>query len=153
MKYTNLQSYEIFVGIAAIVGAVFLIQSARTHTSEAPPVTRPLPVLTTEEKAFVQRNAAVAALVSYTDRGFEPATTTIHVGDTVRFFNASPQTVLWVSSSGKSYPGQSPCGATGFDTCHSIDTEHFWEFTFTKKGVWEYKNNATPSHGGVVIVE
>lgn len=105
-------------------------------------------------KAQLRHSKGFRALVSYTDRGFEPREVALKEGETVRFTNNSSGTV-WIASTGgpSAYPGQSECGSSAFDTCRELQRGEFWEFTFDAKGTWRYRNNPDTSKTGVVIVE
>jgi len=98
------------------------------------------------------------ALVEYTDDGFVPKTVTINKGETVRFVNNSSKKV-WVGGDNHpthtNYPEKTPddCLGTSFDTCRSLVTAEFWEFTFNEVGEWGYHNHVRSSHGGTVIVK
>ena len=90
-----------------------------------------------------------AKTVVYGDKGFAPATTTIKLGQTVRWFNQSSKTKLWVR-------GTDPSTVTGlaeFDQYGSITKGQGWDFTFNKVGTFSYHNQMTPKQaGGAVIV-
>jgi plastocyanin len=114
------------------------------------------PPPTPEEMAMLEEGKVVAALVSYTDQGFKPATTTVAVGDTVRFFNSSSND-MWVAATGSTGavypPGENDCGQSAFDMCHTVSRLHYWQFTFDTAGTWGYRNNAHAEDKGVVVVE
>ena len=114
------------------------------------------PPFTDEVKAELAASKGFQVLVSYTDNGFEPATTTVQKGDTVRFTSNSSED-LWVASTGASgavYPGTGKeCGQSSFDTCHVLKHGEFWEFTFTTSGTWSYRNNRNTKMAGVVHVK
>jgi plastocyanin len=147
---------EIAVALFVVVGlAVFLaMRPVQQPVAQDSVPTGPPPAMTEEEQAIVENSKGAVALISYTDNGFEPAETTVRVGDTVRFFNSSSED-LWVAAvavDGAIYPGSSEsCGQSQFDTCHSIEPRHFWEFTFDTPGTWTYQNNANTKNRGLVI--
>ncbi len=116
----------------------------------------PQPPFTPEVRAMLAESSGFQFLVSFTDRGFEPASATIKKGETVRFTNNS-STDLWVASVGTAdgapYPGGSEeCGQSAFDTCKVLKPGEFWEFTFAQAGVWSYHNNRDTAVSGVVRV-
>lgn len=119
--------------------------------------TAPIPPLTPEIQTALEKSDGFEALVSYTDRGFEPAEVKIKVGDTIRFTNNSGSK-LWVSANGDTgsiYPysdRESGCGSSDFDSCTSFDPQGFWEFTFTERGDWSFTNKADTAKVGVVMV-
>jgi plastocyanin len=125
-----------------------LSQPARDPNTPPPPPSDFSATVLKQSKGF-------AALVSYTDSGFEPQSVTIKKGETVRFTNNSQKTLLWVAgtSTAAGYPGTSACGGSSFDTCQTMQSGDFWEFTFDQAGEWHYHNNSDPTQTGVVIVE
>lgn len=89
-------------------------------------------------------------IVTYTDKGFSPFISEIHVGQAVRFVNQSAQ-ALWVTgydhntaSHLQDYPE--------FDEGKSISRGQTFTFNFIKKGTWGYKNLNKPEHLGAVAV-
>ena len=127
--------------------------------------TLPPPSLSTSTALKLQKSHGFQALVSYTDRGFEPQTVTIKTGQTVRFSNNSSHK-LWVgatstpsSASGQAthatYPAESTdlCGASSLDSCFPpFEPQDFWEVTLTKTGDWTYANLVQGNETGVVRV-
>jgi plastocyanin len=102
---------------------------------------------------MLAKSKGFAALVSYTDNGFEPAAVTINAGEAVRFINNSSGELLWVASTSTTaaYPGTSECGGSSFDTCKALKKGEFWEFTFDEAGTWHYRNNSDISKTGTVL--
>ena len=145
------------VAVAALTSILFFF--AQPNVAEKKEVAAPpeIPPLTPEVKAMLEKSRGFEVLVSYTDNGFEPATTSIKKGETIRFTNNSSGTLLWVAARGGSgavYPGSgTDCGQSAFDTCNSIGRGEFWEFTFDIAGMWGYRNNRDTSKTGVVEVK
>jgi plastocyanin len=114
----------------------------------------PIPPLTSELQETLRKSNGFQALVSYTDRGFEPALRTISAGETIRFTNNS-NTVLWIAARGDSgalYPGTgNNCGQSAFDSCRVLAPGEFWEFTFDSVGTWTYQNSANEHTGSIVV--
>lgn len=106
----------------------------------------PAPEFTADVAARVAASKGFQALASYTDRGFEPVTITIQVGETVRFTNNSSSD-LWVAASGEKLYSRtySVCGSSDLDSCAGIKPMDFYEFTFTEAGEWEVTNNLDKS--------
>lgn len=104
---------------------------------------------------MLAKSKGFAALISYTDRGFEPSRVSIKQGEAVRFINNSGSKLLWIASTSTvgAYPGTSECGGSSFDTCKTLEKGEFWEFTFDAKGVWHYRNNSETSREGIVEVK
>ncbi len=115
-----------------------------------------VPAMTALMKEVLEKSTGFQLLVSYTDRGFEPAHASIKVGDAVRFTNNSSRE-LWVSSaavhSANIYPGGADsCGQSSFDSCVTLQPKEFWEFTFEESGRWGYINVAETSHSAALEV-
>lgn len=125
--------------------------SAQQTTSATTP-----PPYTPEIAAQLAKSHGFQMIVSYTDRGFEPPSTSIKAGETVRFTNNSSHT-LWIAAVGTEghsiYPGTSDCGATAFDTCRALKPLEFWEFTFTQSGTWGYQNNLNKNDTATIRVK
>ncbi|HYE23491.1 MAG TPA: hypothetical protein VEA92_03575 [Candidatus Paceibacterota bacterium] len=148
----------VVIALIAIGGYFFLSNRAAAPTPIEEQVTEPL---ATEEEPV--GDTEYAALVTYTDGGFSPATTQVRVGDTVRFVNNSSRG-MWVGvdehPTHTEYDGTSTrehCAdgaATGdvFDMCRQGVPGEFWEFTFTKAGSFDFHNHAQASHGGTIVV-
>lgn len=89
-----------------------------------------------------------AKTVIYSDKGFSPATTTIKLGETVRWFNQS-KNKLWVMGTDT----KETTGLVEFDQNGSITNGQGWELTFNKVGTFPYRNQMMPKQaGGAVIV-
>lgn len=116
----------------------------------------PVPEYTDAVAAKLEKGNGFAALVSYTDRGFEPSTATIRVGESVRFTNNSSRE-LWIASSGEKvavYPRSAEsCGSSELDSCEPFSPQDFWEFTFSRGGTFEVVNNLDKSTSGFITVE
>ena len=94
-------------------------------------------------------------LISFTGDHFEPATTTIHRGETVRFTNNS-SAPLWLTADarqGATYPSSGGCGVSALDSCGAIQPQEFWEFTFSESGTWGLINTFESETTGTVVVE
>ena len=105
---------------------------------------------------MLAKSRGFEALVSYTDRGFEPENVVINAGESIRFTNNSSHE-LWVAAApqtGQSpYPGMSDCGGSSLDTCKVLEPRDFWEFTFTESGTWTFQNNLEKEETGSVRVQ
>ena len=152
------------VGIIAVLLVCAYLLS-RAHTTLIPPTSGSakmgmavIPPLTPGVQAQLAASHGFQALVSYTDRGFEPAKLTVKKGDTVRFTNNSGED-LWVASvgtaSGTVYPAGTgdQCGQSAFDSCRVIGRGEFWEFAFAEAGTWSYRNNTDTKMTAVVRVK
>lgn len=98
-----------------------------------------------------------AALVSFTDDGYSPASVSIKKGQTVRFVNNS-STETWPASAAHPthtvYPQKSAddCLGSAFDACRSLKAGEFWEFTFNSTGSWGYHDHVHANRRGTVVV-
>ncbi|MBP9669199.1 MAG: hypothetical protein KBE09_02825 [Candidatus Pacebacteria bacterium] len=154
------------------LGAGLLIFILTPHSTDAPPVpapvepvvsvetirngTAPIPSAPTErEKAILANSDGFQYLISFTGDHFEPSTTTIKKGETVRFSNNSPMP-LWLTADarqGVSYPSAGGCGVSALDSCGAIQPQEFWEFTFTESGTWGLINTFESDTTGTVVVQ
>ena len=152
----------IVIALVAI-GGYFLVSSraAAPEAATEQEVTETSESTDTEEGPVADNE--YAALVTYTDGGFSPASTEVKAGDTVRFVNNSSRG-MWVGADDHpthtEYDGTSTrehCengSATGgsFDMCRQGAPGEFWEFTFTKAGSFHFHNHAQAAHGGTIVV-
>lgn len=102
--------------------------------------------------------------VTYTDTGFSPATVTVHVGDTVRFTNASSGS-MWVGSD--DHPTHTEYDGTStrdhcvegvavrgaFDACSAVPAGASWTYTFAKAGTYGYHNHTSAGNTGTIVVQ
>ncbi len=111
------------------------------------------PEITKTMQQVLEESTGFQALVSYTERGFEPQALSIKQGDTVRFTNNSVRD-LWVATVGSPHPptGEN-CGASAFDSCVALKPLEFWEFTFAEEGEWQYVDNLHKEFSGTVQVQ
>ena len=105
---------------------------------------------------MLEKSRGFEALISYTERGFEPSQVVLREGQSIRFTNNSMRD-LWVAELGSSdaplYPGVSDCGGSSFDTCKVLKPREFWEFTFEADGEWIFQNNLDKGQTGIVRVQ
>lgn len=93
-----------------------------------------------EVQAQLVNSSGFAALVSYTNTGFEPTELTVTEGDAVRFINNSVRELHL-------------CNVFGDTSCRTLMPYEFGEFTFTQSGTWPFANDFVENHTGVVRVE
>jgi len=102
----------------------------------------------------LQESHGFQALVAYADNSFQPATTTIKQGQTIRFTNDSSQTI-WVAQittlNTPGNPNRASCDVP-FNSCHALKPGDFVEFTFPMKGTFHYMDNLDTAIRGVVVV-
>lgn len=152
---TKTRAYSILVVFAILLvglGYAFFPKPVSAPTAQGPRSAPPPPP--PEVVVQLAKSKGFSALISYTDRGFEPGTVTIKRDEAVRFTNNSSGS-MWVAATGGAgaYPGTSACGGSSFDTCKALSRGEFWEFTFEKKGVWRYKNVSNADDVGIIVVE
>lgn len=98
--------------------------------------------------APVETGAEEAAVVTYTDNGFSPATLTVKKGETVTFKNNSSRS-FWPASAVHPthtiYPE--------FDAKKAIPAGESYSFTFTRIGSWKYHNHLNPASTGTITVQ
>ncbi|MBI2594782.1 MAG: cupredoxin domain-containing protein [Candidatus Colwellbacteria bacterium] len=98
--------------------------------------------------ASIETGTGEAAVVTYTDNGFSPATLTVKKGETVTFKN----------NSGKSFWPASAVHPTHtvypeFDAKQGIAPGAAYSFTFSRTGSWKYHNHLNPSLTGTITVQ
>lgn len=163
MVNLNLKPFEIGAVVIALVLCGFLISSHFMTGTTAPETAAPsvkqttpaIPPYTPAIAAQLAQSHGFQMLVSYTNNGFEPATTTIHRHETIRFTDNSNNLSLWIGQVTPNNTPQNPntlnCDVT-FNTCHAMKQTDFWEHTFDATGTFEYINNEHPEDQGVVYV-
>ncbi|MBI3385857.1 hypothetical protein HY031_02100 [Candidatus Gottesmanbacteria bacterium] len=124
---------------ATVQGETQGVPPASPTTSQGAPATGSG---TTEDHA-----AAAKIVVTYTDNGFDPGTTTVKKGTTVRFINKSSGP-MWVASN----PHPTHTALPGFDELGGAQGGETYEYTFTTVGSWGYHNHLAPGDIGKVIV-
>lgn len=108
---------------------------AKTPEPAKPPTTTPTPP------------ANSALTVTFTDKGFSPASLTVKKGQTVKFVNNSSGK-MWVAANpfptSKEYPA--------FNEKSGVESGSSWSFTFDKTGTWFYHNHYNPTQGAKIVV-
>lgn len=155
--------------VAGIVVLLILIGVAVYLSSHPETAVAPTDSMTASTTGTPSGNAAVGAtgqsqIITYSDKGFSPATVTIAEGTTVTWNNTSARP-MWVASgnhpSHTVYDGTSTnehcvsgaaTSASVFDECAAIPSGGTYSFTFTKAGSWSYHNHAHASDMGTVVV-
>lgn len=128
---------------------------------------KPVPMQTGEATssgmAAMANMPLAPAIVTYTDRGFSPASVTVAEGQSVTFVNRSSNR-MWVASAvhptHEAYDGTSKdqhcaagySGPAPFDECAAVASGGSYTFAFAKAGTWNYHNHMSASDTGEVIV-
>ena len=102
----------------------------------------PAPPFTPDRSAEANAHKVIAALISYTDTGFEPAELTIKKGDTIRFTNNSTGGMLLVSDV-----------STTQAVTNALPPGEYTEFTFTKEGDKHFGEKGHTSTALIVHVQ
>ena len=99
------------------------------------------------------------ALITYTEKGFEPSSVTIKSGQSVRWMNAATDdSETWPASAvhptHSVYPEttEQDCLGSAFDACRGLKLGGSWQFIFNQVGEWRFHDHLHPSKTGVVIV-
>lgn len=165
-KLSNKQ-LGLFAVVIIVIGLILVFLGAwpgakpQSSTNPTSPsgvrVPPPQPAPTASDTTAARSSDTFQLVVSYVNSGFEPKSTTIQAGDTVRFTNNSTGE-LWVAAaapdSGERYPGTSACGTTSeLDSCAALQPGQFWEFTFSQTGTWEFLNNFDTSDTASITVQ
>ena len=90
---------------------------------------------------------AERTVITYTDSGFAPQTTTVKIGTTVAFMNES-SAGMWVASAAHPTHQELP----GFDQLRSVSKGGSYEYTFTKAGTWKYHNHVKSTDTAQIVV-
>jgi plastocyanin len=139
--------------LLAVIAFVLTVFDAWPNQSQSYVLGHRLPPPTLPTQAQLQQLAQSPPfqyVVSYTDKGFQPAVLTVKKGDTVRFANNSTGQ-LWVADAHYASSASS-CGGSAFDSCGALQPSNYWEFTFDRVGTWKFQNNANTQYAGTIIV-
>lgn len=136
---------KLFLWLGLLVLALLVLSGVAyyfTAPPQAGPVTSetirmgeaPRPAFTEATKEKVRASTGFQALVSYTDRGFEPTNVRIQAGQTVRFTNNSSATLSLRTGNMQA----------------TIAPQDFYEHTYPAAGVFEYRGGTAT---GIVQVQ
>lgn len=103
------------------------------------------PPFTPEIQERLDQRSGFDVFVSYTENGFQPARISLESGQTLRVTNNSGAALSIVEAAGSAYGGGT-CDIDMLSSCAPIGLQHFWEFTFEKKGQWTVLNAGTSAH-------
>jgi plastocyanin len=102
----------------------------------------------------LQESHGFQALVSYADGSFQPATTTIKAGQTIRFTNNSNNDI-WIgqitAKNTPADPNTQSCDVP-FNSCHALHPGEFVEFTFFRAGTVLYMDDLNTVTRGTIVV-
>ena len=138
------------VVFVAILWGVSVFLSTKNATPVSQTTTTPLrtppsqPSLTPKRTIQAIGSKSFSLLVSYTDQGFEPQAAIVRAGDMVRFTNNSTHG-MWITTTGKT------CGKGVLDTCKSLPSGEYYEYTFTTTGVSVFTEKSTGAQGSIKV--
>lgn len=119
-------------------------------TTVSVPVTTPVKKTTTVSQPKTTSVTILkdgSYLVSYTDRGFVPATLEIKAGKSVHFVNNSNKAMSLTTTSAESNVyGE-------FNQSKTVGKGGTYDFTFLQPGIWNYVNRNNQGDQGVVVVK
>ncbi len=106
------------------------------------------------------------AVITYTNKGFNPNYITVRTGSQVEWINTSDK-LMWVASdphpSHTDLPGFDEKGIEGNNVDISLQIfaskayahtgQKEYRYTFLKPGVWKYHNHLNPADRGTIVVE
>lgn len=101
----------------------------------------------TQTPAEEEEVTDVAATITYTDGGFEPASVTVKSGDRIRIENKSSSSLSFNSDEHPTHTDQSELNVGNVAQGSSR------EFTVSETGTWGYHNHDNSSHTGEIVVE
>jgi plastocyanin len=138
--------------LATISSSTNYIVSATTtivmqSASSTPVATSTKPAPTKTPVATTTPSTSSSLTVTFTDKGFAPASLTIKKGQTVTFINNSSGK-MWVAAN--PFPTSSEYPA--FNEKSGVATGSSWSFTFDKTGTWFYHNHYSPAQGAKIVV-
>ncbi|HXH26415.1 MAG TPA: cupredoxin domain-containing protein [Candidatus Acidoferrum sp.] len=133
-----MKKYRIIITVvifAIVVGGVLLLISRQ-------PSSKP-----NNTQAASSGAAAIAATITYTSNGFEPASTTVKSGDTVAIKNTSDENMQFESNPHPVHTDDTDLNV-GLVTPGQTKT-----FTVTKKGSFGFHNHLDPSDTARITIE
>lgn len=85
--------------------------------------------------------------IVHTDRGFQPDSLALQVGDTVRFVSVGAEP-FWPASD----PHPSHVAYAGFDSKRPVPGDGSWSFAFDRIGRWNFHDHLAPGFTGTITV-
>lgn len=118
----------------------------RTEQADPPP---PAPRLSELELKAIAEGKGFDALISYTNKGFEPEIMQVPAHSIIRFTNNSSYG-LRISESEENSP-VAACG--GFDSCKVLNPGEFWEVEVAEPADISYRNMLRSTDSGSIRAE
>lgn len=157
MQHSGWKLLSIAALIIVICGIYAIVMQKHVSPAETDKIQMGRPIAPPSAAVIkqLQESKGFQALVSFTDDGFEGATTTIKAGQSVRFTDNSSASV-WIGEITPSDTPQNPntqsCDVF-FNSCHALQTGEFIEFSFPNPGIYYYMDNLDPSVRGAIVVK
>lgn len=149
-----LSIFAFIVIVVGIASPMFRSKSMAPVSSTTATSTRVAPPSAAVLKQL-QQSHGFQAFISYSNGFFQPATTTIEVGQTIRFTNNSTGDI-WVgqitTKNTPADPNTQSCDVP-FNSCHALHPGDFVEFTFPAKGTFFYMDDLNTTTRGAVVVK
>jgi plastocyanin len=133
------------IKIAPTIVAVATSSTPTTTPTATVATSTPAKIITPTDQPITPAPSALT--VTFTNKGFSPASLTIKKGQTVKFVNNS-DSKMWVAAN--PFPSSSEYPA--FNEKTGAASGSSWSFTFDKTGVWFYHNHYSPAQGAKIVV-
>ena len=101
----------------------------------------------TQQNNNATQTSTVAATISYTDSGFEPASISVKTGDTVKITNKSNRPLQFDSDPHPAHTDETELNVGTVSSGESMT------FKVTKSGSWGYHNHLNPGDRGTIEVQ
>ena len=133
------------LGVLATIAVLISMSAPSVNTNPSTSASAPLgfPADTPAPKAadIVTAQKRFNALVSFTEKGFEPSTITIHAGQTIRFSNNAAADLRLASA-----------GSDLFLRASSVAPRNYVEITFGRNGQFQYSDTTTGRSGTIIVL-
>lgn len=149
-KKTTLLTVVIAAVLLLAVVAIALNAPNRQQADEATSDTTETTLPSTTPSDGIAADAAdrqTTKTITYTDGGFDPSTTTVKAGDTIRIMNRSSMPLSFNSDDHPAHTDQDELNVG------DVPRNRSQEFTVTQAGTWGYHNHENAAHSGKLIVE
>lgn len=149
-KKTTILTVVIAAVLLLVVVAITLNAPSRTATdettSETTETAQQTPATETDNTTDGDEQQA-SVTITYTDDGFDPASTKAKAGDTILVVNRSSMSLAFNSDDHPSHMNQSELNIG------DVPRGGSQEFTVTKTGTWGFHNHDNASDAGTIVVE
>ena len=149
--------FSVFALVVIVIGVAAL--TLRPKSAPPTPATTATTTIVAPPSAAVikqlQESHGFQAFISYSGGSFQPATTSIKAGQTIRFTNNSANEIWIGQITSKNTPSNSNTQSCDvpFNSCHALHTGDFDEFTFPQAGTFLYMDDLNTATRGTVVVK